>query len=154
MHANFTASARTRDGSRYGQSKKAMRKLLLVLPLALLVVGCDAPTPDVPNAAIPTPTALHAVDGTDAAIPASPVGTVATEATRPPRSATPFITSEPVEAEGWSRYRGAWFSIKYPPGFKAKPLRRSSTGKGYDSALFISPDQQVEFYVYAPQEAG
>jgi hypothetical protein len=57
--------------------------------------------------------------------------------------------------ENWSTYKGAWFEIKYPPGFKVKPGQKSATRQeGYDSAYFLSPDQNVVFYVFSPQWRG
>jgi hypothetical protein len=58
-------------------------------------------------------------------------------------------------AETWPTFKGAWFEIKYPPGFKVKPGQKSSTAtQGYDSAYFISPDDTVVFYVFSPQWRG
>lgn len=54
----------------------------------------------------------------------------------------------------WSTYKGAWFAIKYPPTFKVRPSLKSTTGQGYDSAFFKSPDGLVEFYVFSPQWNG
>lgn len=56
---------------------------------------------------------------------------------------------------GWQVFKGAWFEIKYPPGFTVTPGPKSSTSvQGYDSAFFLSPDQTVEFYVFSPQWRG
>lgn len=55
----------------------------------------------------------------------------------------------------WPAYEGAWFTIRYPPGFTVKPSLRSQTAaEGYDSAFFRSPDKTVEFYVFSPQWSG
>ena len=51
-------------------------------------------------------------------------------------------------------YHGAWFEVRYPAEFTARPSLSSSTAEGYDSAEFISPDAAVSFYVYAPQWGG
>jgi hypothetical protein len=57
--------------------------------------------------------------------------------------------------ERWKAYKGAWFEIEYPSGFKVKPAQKSSTStKGYDSVYFISPDNNLEFYVFSPQWQG
>jgi hypothetical protein len=57
--------------------------------------------------------------------------------------------------QGWPLFKGAWFTIKYPPGFIVKPGQKSRTSvQGYDSAFFISPDRTVEFYVFSPQWQG
>jgi hypothetical protein len=59
------------------------------------------------------------------------------------------------EGEAWPAYKGAWFEIKYPPNFRVQPSLKSATSvKGYDSAFFLSPDQEVEFYVFSPQWSG
>lgn len=57
-------------------------------------------------------------------------------------------------SQSWHSYKGAWFSISYPPGFVVKPSQRSSSGDGFDSAFFIAPDHKVKFYVFSPQWSG
>ena len=53
------------------------------------------------------------------------------------------------------RYKGAWFDIDYPAGWKATPLSRSTTSvAGSDSAQFTSPDESATFYVFSPQWNG
>lgn len=55
----------------------------------------------------------------------------------------------------WPRYRGAWFSVSYPPGWSVRPSLKSYSDKdGYDSAFFRSPDKKMEFYVFSPQWSG
>ncbi len=52
-------------------------------------------------------------------------------------------------------YRGEWFDIKYPSSFTVKPSMKSyEDNKQYLSAFFISPDREVEFYIYSPQWSG
>lgn len=52
-------------------------------------------------------------------------------------------------------FQGAWFEIRYPSSFSAKPSLKSSTSQdGFESAFFESPDKQVEFYVFSPQWNG
>lgn len=65
----------------------------------------------------------------------------------------------PVAPDGavqntWQKYEGAWFEIKYPPGFRVRPSQPSTSASGYDSAFFLSSDGMVEFYVFAPQWNG
>lgn len=51
-------------------------------------------------------------------------------------------------------FKGAWFEIKYPSSFTAKPSQKSATSdKGYESAFFESQDHLVEFYVFLPSGA-
>lgn len=57
-------------------------------------------------------------------------------------------------SQGWLTYKGAWFEVKYPSNFKVRPSSRSSSGQGYDSVFFSSPDGSVEFYVFSPQWNG
>ncbi len=55
----------------------------------------------------------------------------------------------------WAAYKGAWFSIKHPQTFQVKSSMKSRTAaKGYDSAFFVSPGGEVEFYVFSPQWNG
>ena len=57
--------------------------------------------------------------------------------------------------EGWPTYKGAWFDVKYPKGFRVVPRQKSSSYVGeYDAVSFISPDGKAEFYVYSPQWSG
>ena len=57
--------------------------------------------------------------------------------------------------EGWPVYKGAWFEVKYPPSFRVQPSLKSATAvNGYDSAFFLSPDGEAEFYVFSPQWGG
>lgn len=49
---------------------------------------------------------------------------------------------------GWRTYKGAYFDIKYPAGFRARASLRSDENP--DSAFFTAPDGSVEFYVFSP----
>ena len=56
---------------------------------------------------------------------------------------------------GWRTYKGAWFEIKYPANFKARPSLASISFEGqYDSAVFMAADGSAEFYVFAPMWNG
>jgi len=76
-------------------------------------------------------------------------------------SNTQQITSI-VESENFGKvidgkFIGAWFTINAPAGFTVKPSLKSSTSNNlnsFDSAFFISPDSEVEFYVFSPQWMG
>lgn len=48
----------------------------------------------------------------------------------------------------WLSYKGAYFEIKYPAGFRVRPSQRSDNNP--DSAFFTAPDGSVEFYVFSP----
>lgn len=66
-----------------------------------------------------------------------------------------LIDGEGRGEQKWITYKGAWFEIKYPSGFTVKPAGKSTTNLvGYDSVYFISPDNNVEFYVFSPQWKG
>ena len=69
---------------------------------------------------------------------------------------TIFLLIGESRGEGkWLTYKGAWFEIKYPSGFQVRPGQKSATStKGYDSVSFVSPDHNVEFYVFSPQWQG
>ena len=65
------------------------------------------------------------------------------------------VASETTGTVKWRTYRGAWFEIRYPATFKARPSLKSISFDGkYDSAIFIAPDSSAEFYVFAPQWNG
>ena len=51
-------------------------------------------------------------------------------------------------------FDGAWFEIKYPSTFIAKGSLNSMTSDGFESAVFKSPDNLVEFYIFSPQWSG
>lgn len=65
----------------------------------------------------------------------------------------PDATTGPVQ-NTWQKYEGAWFEIRYPPGFRVRPSQSSTSASGYDSAFFVASDGTVEFYVFAPQWNG
>jgi len=66
-----------------------------------------------------------------------------------------LISGESRGEEKWSTYKGTWFEINYPSSFKVKPGQKSTTSTlGYDSVYFISPDNNVVFYVFSPQWQG
>ncbi|HEX8552838.1 MAG TPA: hypothetical protein VF681_14920 [Abditibacteriaceae bacterium] len=52
-------------------------------------------------------------------------------------------------------FKGAWFDVRYPAGWTAKPGQKSETSDtGVDSARFVSPDNRAEFYVFSPMWNG
>ena len=51
----------------------------------------------------------------------------------------------------WPTYRGAWFEIRYPPSFVARPSLASGDSNAFDSVFFLSPGKQCAFYVLSPQ---
>ena len=52
-------------------------------------------------------------------------------------------------------FNGAWFDIRYPADFTAKPSLKSTTySEEYESAFFTSPDGRVSFYIFSPQWRG
>lgn len=58
-------------------------------------------------------------------------------------------------SNAWRTYKGAWFEIKYPSTFKARPSLKSISFDGqYDSAVFTAADGSAEFYVFSPQWNG
>jgi hypothetical protein len=64
-------------------------------------------------------------------------------------------TLEGGQRAAWRTYKGAWFEIKYPSNFKARPSLKSISFDGqYDSAVFTAADRSAEFYVFAPQWNG
>jgi hypothetical protein len=60
-----------------------------------------------------------------------------------------------IPNQGLKTYKGAWFDVQYPLGFKVVPRQKSATNaEGYDAVSFLSADGLVEFYVYSPQWSG
>ena len=51
-------------------------------------------------------------------------------------------------------FNGAWFDINYPSNFMAKGSLKSTTSDGFESAIFKSPNNLVEFYIFSPQWNG
>ena len=68
----------------------------------------------------------------------------------------PVSLSRSVQGdEEWRSFQGAWFAIKFPPGFRVRPsLPSNSAVNGFDSVFFTAPDGSVEFYVFSPQWNG
>ena len=64
-----------------------------------------------------------------------------------------IIVSQVIMAQT-KTYNGAWFEINYPSNFIAKGSLKSTTADGFESAIFKSPDNLVEFYVFSPQWNG
>ena len=51
----------------------------------------------------------------------------------------------------WQKFKGAYFEIRYPPGFNARKSLKSNSFEGQvDSAFFSAGDGSVEFYVFSP----
>lgn len=70
-------------------------------------------------------------------------------------SASASAPQQASRSVGYAKYKGAWFDIDYPVGWKATPLSRSTTSvTGSDSARFTSPNGDAEFYVFSPQWNG
>ncbi len=60
----------------------------------------------------------------------------------------PGTANAPVK---WRTFKGAYFEVKYPPGFKARKSLPSNSFEGqHDSAFFTAADGTVEFYVFSP----
>jgi hypothetical protein len=66
-------------------------------------------------------------------------------------SPAPQAVSTPLSDCREGVFQGTWFTIQYPVSFKCVPMRRTPSMSGFDSARFISPDGEVEFYVYVPR---
>jgi len=62
-----------------------------------------------------------------------------------------IILSQQVMAQT-KTFKGAWFDINYPSNFIAKGSLKTSDG--FESAIFKSPDNLVEFYIFSPQWNG
>jgi hypothetical protein len=60
----------------------------------------------------------------------------------------------PVIMAQTKTFKGAWFDINYPSNFLAIGSLKSTTSDGFDSAIFKSPDNLVEFYIFSPQWNG
>jgi hypothetical protein len=60
----------------------------------------------------------------------------------------------PAAAWADQAFEGAWFRVTYPDGFVALGSQKSLAADGYDSATFLSPGNQVEFYIFSPQVGG
>jgi len=63
----------------------------------------------------------------------------------------PAISVESEPRTRWPKFKGAYFEINYPPGFKARRSLPSNSFEGqFDSAFFTAPDSSLEFYVFSP----
>lgn len=52
------------------------------------------------------------------------------------------------------KYSGEWFDVMIPSDFTIKPSLNNGSTDTVISAFFISPDQKVAFYIFAPQWSG
>jgi hypothetical protein len=65
-----------------------------------------------------------------------------------------YAADKPSEKE-WKKFEGAWFEILHPADFRAEPsLKGLTSTEGFDSAFFVSPANDVAFYVFSPQWNG
>ncbi|OGK08821.1 MAG: hypothetical protein A2W80_01575 [Candidatus Riflebacteria bacterium GWC2_50_8] len=65
-----------------------------------------------------------------------------------------FAADEPSDKE-WKKFEGAWFEILYPADFRVEPSLKGVTSvEGHDSVFFVSPSDEVAFYVFSPQWSG
>lgn len=72
-----------------------------------------------------------------------------------PPSAFAAPRPQATHANPYLTYKGAWFSVAYPSGWKVHPVAQSTSSvSGFDSARFTSPDGSAEFYVFSPQWNG
>lgn len=55
---------------------------------------------------------------------------------------------------GWGTFKGAFFEIGVPPGFKASGQMPNPGGASFDAVSLWNATQKVEFYVYSPQWNG
>ncbi len=53
----------------------------------------------------------------------------------------------------WPAYQGKSFKVDYPAGWKPQTLVASTPAES-DSAIFASPDGQMQFYIFSPQWDG
>lgn len=54
----------------------------------------------------------------------------------------------------FNTFRGAGFEVGYPSAFRTFGSQKSAELNGFESVFFISPDNLVEFYVFAPLHNG
>jgi hypothetical protein len=60
-------------------------------------------------------------------------------------------TGQATPPSKWRTFRGAYFEVKYPPGFKPRKSLPSNSFEGQiDSAFFTAADGSVEFYIFSP----
>jgi hypothetical protein len=52
---------------------------------------------------------------------------------------------------GVAKFKGASFEILFPYRFTVKPSLKSAALSGYESAFFISPESDIEFYIFSAQ---
>jgi hypothetical protein len=45
----------------------------------------------------------------------------------------------------WQKYKGAWFTIQYPPNFSVSPSLPAEQSGEYDSVFFVAPDNNISF---------
>lgn len=63
------------------------------------------------------------------------------------------LTAAAAVPGGWGTFRGAFFEVGIPPGFKASGQMPNPGGRS-DAVSLWNADTKVEFYVYSPQWNG
>ena len=69
----------------------------------------------------------------------------------PTGSASDSSDGQGTRKNEWGRYQGAWFSIKYPRDFIARPSLAAEEDGSFDSVFFSARDEGASFYVLSPQ---
>jgi hypothetical protein len=66
---------------------------------------------------------------------------------------SPLVTAQSAAPARVSKYRGAFFEVKYPSNFTARSLDATKARES-SAATFSAPDSSMEFYIFSPQWAG
>ncbi|MBS0657696.1 MAG: hypothetical protein JSR82_05535 [Verrucomicrobia bacterium] len=64
------------------------------------------------------------------------------------------VTALAAIPAGWGKFKGAFFEVGIPPGFKASGQMPNPGGAGHDAVSLWNATDRVEFYVYSPQWNG
>lgn len=133
-----------------------------ILPLQPTLPPATAPPPVVVSTATSAPPTVAPTATAEVLAPAPTAPDTATAlvaAAPTARPTRPAVVDTPAPAtinvKTWPKYEGAWFDIRYPPGFTVRPGHTGDgSTAGVDSAFFRAPDGSVEFYVFSPLWSG
>ncbi len=66
---------------------------------------------------------------------------------------SPNLSAQSAAAVKTSKYRGAYFEVKYPSSFTARALDAAKARES-SAATFSAPDSSMQFYIFSPQWGG
>ena len=133
-----------------------MKKFLLIS--LIILSGCSQASPsnylkpdvDIKESKSNSPTSSTPI-GISSIRPADDI--ISSVPASPPTSTLPS-TKEETRDITYATYEGGWFEIEYPSDFIVNDTIESNNPGLFDAAVFTSPEDNLDFYIYSPQWNG